>query len=196
MPLRRVIPASSAAMLVALAAGGCVGRSAVSATGSGRDYIAGSGTVRHYAPAARKPAPHIRGTTLTGTALDLGGYRGDVIVLNFWASWCPPCRDEADGLAQAYVDSKARGVRFVGVNFKDDASNARIFTATRKTPYPSLLDRYGDLMVRFSASVPPSAIPTTLVIDRSGRIAASVYGPVTYTAIMALVTSTASERAA
>jgi peroxiredoxin len=196
-PGRSAASALSAGLVaLALTATGCVGQNAVSATGDGSGYVAGSGTVRRYAEGHRRAAPTVRGATLEGTTLDLSTYRGHVVVLNFWASWCPPCRDEAAGLAQVERDTAARGVRFLGVNFKDDVANARIFTQRRQIPYPSLFDRYGQIMVRFSASVPPAAIPTTLILDRSGRIAASIYGPVTFTRLAPLVTSVAAERSA
>jgi thiol-disulfide isomerase/thioredoxin len=191
------IPRRPIGLLIGLLAlaltAGCVGREAVSSAGDGSGYIAGSGTLKRYPVADRKLAPSVASRTLDGTALNLASYRGKVLVLNFWASWCPPCRAEAPALAQASVDTRASGVAFVGINFKDDASQARIYSSRHRTPYPSLFDRYGDVMVRFSSSVPPSSIPTTLVLDRRGRIAASIFGPVSYTSLMPLLRSVAAE---
>ena len=181
---------------LALAATGCVGRDAVSSAGDGTGYLAGNGTLRRYAVADRKPAPNVSSRILDGAVLRLADYRGQVVVLNFWASWCPPCRAESAALAQAALDSKASGVAFLGVNFKEDASQARIYTARQRTPYPSLTDRYGEVTVRFSPSVPPQSIPTTLVLDRRGRIAASVFGEITYTRLMPLLRSVAAEGSA
>lgn len=184
MPVRLPIRLAALAALVLTA--GCVGRGAVE-TQPGRSYIAGSGVITTYAVAERRMAPTPAGTTLDGRRLDLADYRGKVVVLNFWASWCPPCRDEAPGLAQLARDTAARGVRFVGIDLKDDLANARAFVATHKTPYPSLFDRYGQLTVQFGRSVPPQSVPTTLVVDRTGRVAASVYGAVTYDRLRTLV---------
>lgn len=184
--------------LIALVAtlSGCAGREAVSPAGDGTGYVAGSGVLTRFPVAVRKVAPAVTGTTLDGATLRLADYRGRVVVLNFWGSWCPPCRAEAPALAQAARDTKASGVAFVGINVRDEASQARIFTARQHTPYPSLLDRYGEVTVRFSPSVPPQAFPTTLVLDRRGRIAASVFGEITYTRLMPLLRSVAAERAA
>ena len=181
---------------VALTATGCMGRNAVEGTGSGSGYIAGSGTVRQYAPADRRAVPNVSSRTLDGTAVSFADYRGRVLVVNFWASWCPPCRAESKALAQAAQDTKPSGVAFLGVNFKEDASQARIYSERQGTPYPSLSDKYGEVTVRFSPSVPPQSIPTTLVVDRQGRIAASVFGEITYTRLMPLLRAVAAERPA
>ncbi|MEP6462648.1 MAG: TlpA disulfide reductase family protein [Frankiaceae bacterium] len=186
---------SAALLAVVLTATGCVGRDAVSSADSGGGYIAGSGALKRYPVGDRKAAPDVSGRTLDGTMLRLADYRGRTLVVNFWASWCPPCRAENAALAQASRDTKASGVAFLGVNFKEEASQARIYSERQRTPYPSLLDRYGEVTVRFSPSVPPQSIPTTLVIDRQGRIAASIFGEITYTRLMSLLRSVAAERA-
>ncbi len=195
-PLARFCAGLVGVLAVGLTLSGCAGREAVSATGDGSGYVAGSGVLTRFQAADRKLAPAVTGTTLDGAALRLAAYRGRVVVLNFWGSWCPPCRAESAALAQAARDTRASGVAFVGINVRDDASQARIFSARQHTPYPSLLDRYGEVTVRFSPTVPPQAIPTTLVLDRRGRIAASVFGEITYTRLMPLLRSVAAERPA
>jgi len=117
----------------------------------------------------RKPAPAVTGDLLDGATFDLSAYRGKVVVVNFWASWCAPCRAEAADLEEVWQATKASGVQFVGINIRDEKDKAIAFHAGRAT-YPSIFDPAGKISLGFS-DVPPSAIPSTLVIDRSGRIA-------------------------
>jgi peroxiredoxin len=117
----------------------------------------------------RKPAPAVSGELLDGGTFELSAYRGKVVVVNFWASWCAPCRAEAADLEQVWQATKASGVQFVGINIRDEKDKAIAFHDGRAT-YPSLFDPAGKIALGFS-DVPPSAIPSTLVIDRQGRIA-------------------------
>lgn len=172
---------------------GCVGTPAVvQSAGSAQRYVSGGGAIRIVPASRRLVAPVVSGTTLDGRHLSLASYRGDVVVLNFWASWCPPCRDEAPSLAQIARQTAPLGVRFVGINVKDDLANAQAFVRLQRTPYPSLFDRDGRIALQFGRTVPPEAIPTTLVIDRQGRIAASVFGAVTYTRLLTVVRQVAA----
>ena len=159
-------------------------------------YIDGPGTVGTYAPADRKPAPEFSGTLLGGGEFDLASALGDVVVLNVWGSWCPPCRTEAPGL-QAVSEALADdGVRFVGVNVRDFDQQAPLaFEDEFGITYPSVYDPKGDALLAFRKTVPPNAIPSTLVIDRQGRIAAKVIGPIGETSLTDLVTEIASEQA-
>ena len=170
----RLLPVLAALVLAA----GCAGKDAVDSRGGSLRYVAGSGAVtRHSTP---EPAPPLAGRTLDGAAFTLRP--GEVTVVNFWASWCPPCRDEADGLAQV---ARETGARFVGVAFKDDPANARAFAVRHRTPYPSVVDRYSRLAAAWRVQTPPS----TYVLDRRGAIVASIYGAVSYSTLKPLVES-------
>lgn len=124
---------------------------------------------------ASQPAPDLSGETLTGSTLTLASLRGHPVVLNFWASWCGPCRQEQPELTRLAGSYAARGVRFVGVDIRDDLANARAYTTQFKTPYPSVFDPTADIAARFNVAAPP----TTLVIDAAGMIRLRQLGTLT-----------------
>jgi thiol-disulfide isomerase/thioredoxin len=180
-------------LLVAGALAGCAGTGGVSNGPGAADarYVPGDGT--HKLIKDRQPVPPIQGTTVDGRPLKLADYRGKVIVVNFWASWCAPCRAEAPTLEKVQEETKASGVQFVGVNVKDDRENAQAFARTFKITYPSLYDQPGQIALAFHG-IPPSAVPATLVIDRRGYVAARAVGSVPYGPLHELVTQLAAEK--
>jgi thiol-disulfide isomerase/thioredoxin len=192
-PLR--IAAAGVALLAVLA--GCTGVGASPDRGNDTRYIAGNGTIGTVAVGDRKPAPNVSGTTLEGEPLDLAAYRGQVVVLNFWASWCPPCRAEAADLERVYQDTRSMGVQFIGVNIKDDSrKQALTFQRTFTVTYPSLYDQPGSIALLFRDTLPPQAIPSTLVIDRNGKLAARGLGGLTAEELEPVVTAIAAEQVA
>jgi thiol-disulfide isomerase/thioredoxin len=167
-----------------LALAGCsAGPAASSGPGNGdTNYVGGTVGTTAYRPGERPQAPQVSGVTLTGQQLSLSSYRGKVVVLNFWASWCSPCRSEAPVLAQLSRTYQAKGVQFIGVNIKDPGqANGAAYERSFGIKYPSLYDPAGQVLLAFRDTVPPAAIPSTLVIDRTGHIAARVIGSVDYT---------------
>jgi peroxiredoxin len=122
----------------------------------------------------RATAPDLSGKTIDGRQLDVASYKGKIVVLNVWGSWCPPCRAEAPYFGKVYKDLKSKGVQFVGINTRDTSTrNARAFEKQYDITYPSLYDPTGQLMLRFKkGTLNPQAVPSTLVLDREGRIAA------------------------
>ena len=161
----------SVVLLLALA--GCSGGTdAVDQESGGTNrFVAGSGEVTEYAQAKRVSAPDVTGKTLTGATFSLKSTRGKVVVINFWGSWCAPCRAEADDLERVYTATLAGGVQFLGVNVKDTQSRAVAYDRSFGITYPSLFDQAGRVALQLRAA-PPNAIPATIVIDREGRIAA------------------------
>ena len=140
-----------------------------------------------WKPAERPTLPRLRGRTLEGGRLDVSDWRGHVVVANMWGSWCGPCREEAPDLARAYQDTKSAGVRFVGIDTRDNDDAARAFVREFAIGYPSLVDEDGQLMLAFGRTIPVSAVPSTVVVDARGRIAARVIGAITYATLTGLI---------
>ncbi|WP_329038352.1 TlpA family protein disulfide reductase [Streptomyces sp. NBC_00178] len=167
-------------LLAALAAAGALTLSACSddgtrAGGGGNtNFVTGSGGISTVAEADRTDAPKLDGTTLGGKPLDIADYKGKVVVLNFWGSWCGPCRAEAKHFEKVSEETAAQGVQFVGVNTRDPQKSLAVsFEEDFGVTYPSLYDPAGKLLLRFpKGTLNPQAIPSTVVVDREGRIAA------------------------
>lgn len=157
-------------------------------------YIEGSGAVTVIDPAEREPAPEFGGPLLGGGGeFHLADARGEIVVLNVWGSWCPPCRKEAPALQAVHEDLGDDGVRFVGVNTRDDEVAAVAFEEEFGITYPSVVDTDGRRMLAFRDTLPPNAIPTTLVIDRDGEMAARVLGEITEDSLRDLLTDLLGE---
>ena len=183
----------AAALACALALTGCSGGSATAdGPTSPQLKIVDSGENGLIAEGDRPPAPSLSGTTLEGEQLDVADYRGQVVVLNFWASWCPPCRAEAPNLIEVAGQTEDDGVQFIGVNVKNARDEALAFERKQGVPYPSLHDQPGVLLTRFRKLV-PQVPPTTLLLDREGRIAGRFIGGVTTDELLVPVQALAAE---
>lgn len=127
-------------------------------------------------PEAERGEPlEISGVDLTGESIDLADTRGDITVLNAWATWCAPCRSEMPEFAEAARELDGQGVTFIGLNVQDDVASAREFTTD--TPYRSIVDAEGDLLSQIP-EVPPRSLPVTVILDQDGRIAVRIVGPI------------------
>ncbi len=159
---------------------------------SGVTTVDGNASAVIYAAGHRPLAPEFSGTTLTGSKLSFSDYRGKVVVLNFWGSWCVPCRAEAPTMAAVASKYQPSGVSFLGVDVRDTTAGALAFAHSFHVTYPSVSDPGSAITLDFTARVPIAGTPTTLVVDRTGHIAGAVFGTVTYselTAILADVTA-------
>jgi thiol-disulfide isomerase/thioredoxin len=186
---RRATAAMGAAALLALP--GCSGGSTSSVADQG--FISGDGTVTQLAVSKRTDPVEFRGTTLQGKPFDLRSLRGDVVVVNVWASWCAPCIAEAPGLQRVHAQTEAEGVRFIGINTEADQAAARAHERRFGVTYPSLAEDGGRVLLRLRGSLPPTATPSTLVLDRNGRVAARVIGRVDASTLQSLVDDARAE---
>lgn len=179
---RRLAALLALGVLASGALAGCGGRSAtVGAAANQSGYVPGNGVITTVPAAKRVNAPALSGKDLDGKAVSLAALRGKVVVLNVWASWCGPCNAEAPALAQVYQDNKAAGVAFLGIDTRDTVANGQAFQRTNGIDYPSLNDPDGALLLNFRGQLSPQAIPSTLIIDRQGRVAVRALTSLTLT---------------
>lgn len=137
-----------------------------------------NGNVVEYTADHRPLAPDLTATALTGSPVKMSSYRGKVLVLNFWSSWCSPCRREAPVLQVAYQQYHAQGVDFLGDDMGDTVANALSFIHSESIGYPSINDPGYAFAQQFSQAVPVNDPPTTAVIDKTGHVAGIVLGPI------------------
>jgi thiol-disulfide isomerase/thioredoxin len=158
------------------------------------DPGSGSATLREYPAGERPPAPPIAGELLDGAPFDVADLRGDVVVVNIWGSWCPPCRAETGDLEAVYQATQELGVSFVGINIRDGRDRATRFLAGRVS-YPSIFDPPFEIGLGFEDPPAPIGPPATLVIDRAGRVAVTIYRVVGPVELEQVVTRVAAEEA-
>ena len=145
--------------------------------GSGKGYIAGDGSWTEVPVADRDEPVEFEGVDQNGDPVSSEDYLGEVLVVNFWYAACAPCRAEAPDLVDLSGQYDGEGAAFLGVNVRDQADTATSFDKTFGIPYPSIIDANdGSVKLAFSGSVPPNAVPTTIVLDAEGRIAARIVG--------------------
>jgi thiol-disulfide isomerase/thioredoxin len=187
--LRRLAaPFVALACLLVLA--GCSG---LSGTGD-KGYISGTGVPTEVRAVDRGEPIALTGTDLDGEEVDLAALRGKPVVVNVWASWCPPCRVEQPDLNEAAAELGDR-VEFVGLNIRDASrDNAAAYVRNLDVPYASVYSADGAALLPFAGTLTPRSIPSTVVLDAEGRIAASVNGriPTTQT-LLSLVEAVLDE---
>jgi thiol-disulfide isomerase/thioredoxin len=145
------------------------------------------------APDQRKELPTVSGPALGGNrTISSQDYRGKVVVINVWGSWCPPCRKEAPDLQAASVETRDTA-QFIGITSKDyDPAPAEAFVRSFQITYPSIYDPTGKVLLAFAGELPPSAIPSTMIIDRQGRLAVRVLSEVSKITLVDMINDVAN----
>jgi thiol-disulfide isomerase/thioredoxin len=164
-------------------------------SGDGKGFVSGDGSIERVAMDQRSAQLALGGTTLQGTPWKVADARDEVLVLNVWGQWCGPCVAEMPHLQQVWSQLSAAGepVQFMGINYRDGVETAKAFLRANKITYPSLEDDGGRTLLALRGKA--NTTPTTLVLDRQGRIAARVSGPVTAATLSGLVNDVLGETA-
>jgi peroxiredoxin len=181
-----------AVIAIALLLSGCSTGAGSSNQGSGFRFDAAT-PVGHTIPARdRKAAPALSGTTITGQRLNVSAMRGKVVVLSFWAQWCPPCRVEVPDVQRVYAAYRNRGLTVIGVDVKDNRQFATAFIKNHGITYPDVWDP--DSRIALQLRNYPINIPTMIVLDRNGRVAGAYVQPVLRHDLTSIVRSLLVER--
>ncbi|HJX79097.1 TlpA family protein disulfide reductase [Glutamicibacter sp.] len=146
-------------------------------SGDNKNYIAGDGAVEEYSVEKRTEPIEINSKTYQGTPVDVSAMRGKPVVINFWYAACAPCRIEAPHLKELSEEFGDK-VPFIGVNVRDEAEASQAFERSFEIPYESIQDTDGQIQLAMTKYVPLQAVPSTLVLDRKGRVRARVIGAV------------------
>jgi len=179
-PTYRFLPLLLTVFLITSCSGG--GNSS-----SQESFVSGNGSVTFIKSGNRIQAPALAGMTLSGTNYSYGF--GNVTVVNVWASWCAPCRAEIPTLIA--LSKKYSDVTFIGILTRDNPPTAEAFQRRFSIPYPTLID--DSILLGFKGSLPANAIPSTVIIDRSGKVAGRISGVVTVASLTDLIEKVSAE---
>ncbi|MET9829039.1 TlpA disulfide reductase family protein [Streptomyces sp. NPDC006385] len=192
---RVALLATTSAAVAALTLSAC-GSGGTSGGGGDTNFVTGNNGIATVPQGKRADAPELSGKTIDGKQLSTADYKGKILVVNVWGSWCPPCRAEAKNFQTVYQDLKDQGVEFVGINTRDTSTTpAKAFEKEFGVTYPSLYDPTGKQMLRFKkGTLNPQLIPSTLVIDREGGIAARALQPLSEDTLRSMIKPVLAEK--
>lgn len=156
-------------------------------------FVAGEGVTTEIPPDQRSEAIDFTAQAYSGEEITLSAWRGAPVVLNVWYASCAPCRKEAPDLKALAEEYAPQGVRFVGINVRDTTAAAQAFEKKFEIPYPSIPDLNAEVMYELRGQVTPNAVPSTLVFDEQGRVAARISGLAEKSILSAMIDRVLSE---
>ncbi|MBX7547071.1 TlpA disulfide reductase family protein [Streptomyces sp. NPDC004232] len=191
----RAAQLSAVAAVAALTLSAC-GKGGTSGGGGNTNFVTGNNGISTAPLGKRDAAPDLSGETIDGKTLDVASFKGQVVVVNVWGSWCSPCREEASYFAKVSKTYEGKGVQFVGINTRDTSTTPAVnFEKEHGITYPSLYDPTGKLMLRFKkGTLNPQLIPSTLVIDKHGKVAARALEALDDTALLKMLKPVLAEK--
>ena len=187
-PVRKFILVLSSLLLTA-----CATPNAAIQNSGEAGFISGDGTATFLKVEDRKSAPELIASDFNGKEIDLKNYKNKVVVLNVWGSWCGPCRKEAKELQELYIKNKDGGVEFIGINIRDSKVSAEKFVTNFGITYPNIFDRDGIKLLGFKDTLPANAVPSTVLVDKNGKVAARQLGPIERALIQGFISSLVDE---
>lgn len=156
-------------------------------------FVSGDGTSVFLIKSERKPAPILENVEFLSKEINLKELENKVVLINVWGSWCSPCRKEAPELEELYLKNKDKNVEFIGINIRDSRISANRFIENFSITYPNIFDRDGKLLLGYKDSLPANAIPSTILIDKNGLVAARQLGPIDKSLIQGFISELVEE---
>lgn len=166
--------------------------------GDDKGFVAGDGTVEQLASTQRGAPLQLSGTTVTGAEWSMAkDANGKVVVVNVWGAWCGPCVAEMPHLQQVWAayETARKPVAFIGIDINETSATGASFLTANGVTYPSINNQASNAQPMLALQGKAAATPTTLVLDRQGRIAARILGSTTAGTLTALVNDALAEKA-
>lgn len=177
---RTLAAAAGMVLLCGPALAGCASGGGISGGGGNTNYVAANDPGLSTVALGRRPtAPQISGVSLQGKPLSLSDYKGHLVVLNVWGSWCTACREEGAALEETYQEFQSKGVVFLGINTRDSNDAALAYVNANGVTYSSFQDPNELLVLQFKSIFPATSVPSTVILDTKGDVAVRVLGGVT-----------------
>ncbi|MDN5895349.1 MAG: TlpA family protein disulfide reductase [Nocardioides sp.] len=192
MRVRPLHVLSAALLAVSLLLSGC---SSLEGTGD-KGYVTAGGQITELNPGDRKDPIDLSGKDLDGKQVSVEDHRGKVVVIPIWGYWCTECHEEAPLLTEVANESDQSQVAFLGINNRDaTADTAKAFVRQYDVPYPSIFDPSARALLAFDGSLTPYSTPSTVILDRQGRVAAIVLGVIpSKTTLTSLIKKVSKEK--
>lgn len=191
--LTRALVAAAGALALAGGVSACSDGNSSSEAAQDAGYRSGDGSLVLIDPSERAEPVELSGETLDGKTWDSADHRGQVVVVNLWASWCGPCAKEAPELVEVHEETKGDDVEFVGINYRESSvETGRAQAKAWKLTWPSISDMSGTTALDMQGKM--TAQPSTAVLDEQGRIAAVMLGATTQSTLQGVIEDTLAEQ--